>query len=441
MYLFNVKIQNVRSLRDVEWDLDFVVGRAAGWHVILGDNGSGKSSFIRSVALALVGPTEALALRQDWNEWLRKDQQRGSVRLIIGDDPEYDSFSGRGNIPSKYYLEAGLTFIRQEAEIVTLAKMSAIPKMKWDIANSPERYTWGGKGGWFSASYGPFRRFSGGNKDYEKMFYSNPKLAAHLSAFGESVALTESIQWLQDLKFKKLETHHSPEGKLLDQITRFVNQNGFLPHQTQLENVSSAGVEFRDGNNCEIAVEELSDGFRSILSMTFELIRQMVKAYPGKPIFSDDFTKVIVPGVVLIDEVDAHLHPSWQRQIGLWFREHFPSIQFIVTTHSPFVCQAANVGTVWRLPKPGSNEKAGMVTGTDLDRLLYGNVLDAYSTEMFGTGATRSEEAKKRMQRLAELNMAELMRDLTPEERQEQESLRSTLPTAAHSLAAANGVK
>lgn len=434
MYLERIQIQNIRSIENADWNTLVTPShsKGAGWHVILGDNGAGKSSFIRAVALALVGPSEAQALRQDWNEWLRRDQTQGSVRLTLSGDWKYDAFSGRGATSSYRFLTAGLNLTRLSPDSVTLVKMAT--------RSNPDRFIWAGKGGWFCASYGPFRRFSGGDKDYDKVFYSNPKLAAHLSAFGESVALTESLEWLKELRFKALEKN--PEGDLLKQIDVFISQKGFLPHHARLQSVSSAGVTFVDGNGCNIAVEELSDGYRSILSMTFELIRQMVKAYPGKPIFSEDFVKVIVPGVVLIDEVDAHLHPSWQRQIGLWFREHFPNIQFIVTTHSPFVCQAADVGTVYRLSKPGSNEKAGMVTGTDLDRLLFGNVLDAYSTDMFGTGATRSEESKKRLQRLAELNMAELMRSLSSEERDEMETLRSTLPTAAHTLpSATNGVK
>jgi len=432
MYLERIQIQNIRSIENAVWNGGLTPVYGAGWHVILGDNGSGKSSFIRAVALALVGPSEAKALRQDWNEWLRRNQESGYVRLTLSGDPKYDPFSGQGATPSRFYLTAGINLLKRKDGSVVLAKRAT--------KSNPDRFIWADKGGWFCASYGPFRRFSGGDKDYDKVFYSNPKLAAHLSAFGESVALTESLEWLKELRFKALE--NKPEGKLLRQIAQFINQQGFLPHHTHLQGVSSAGVTFVDGNGCTIAVEELSDGYRSILSMTFELIRQMVKAYPSKPIFSEDFSQVIVPGVVLIDEVDAHLHPSWQRQIGLWFREHFPNIQFIVTTHSPFVCQAADVGTVYRLPKPGSNEKAGMVTGANLDRLLFGNILDAYSTDLFGEGATRSEEAKKRQLRLAELNMAELMRGLKETERAELESLRSSLPTAAHSLpSAANGAK
>jgi len=140
---------------------------------------------------------------------------------------------------------------------------------------------------------------------------------------------------------------------------------------------------------------------------------------------------VDVPGVVLIDEVDAHLHPTWQRRVGLWFREHFPKMQFIVTTHSPLVCQAADVGTVWRLPKPGTDEEAKQVTGVELDRLLYGNVLDAYGTGLFGEGVARSQVAKQRLQRLAELNLKEVRSGLTAAESKEQKALRASQPTAA----------
>lgn len=433
MYLERIEIQNIRSIQSVVWDSGFNPPAGAGWHVILGDNGSGKSSFIRAIALALVGPSEAKALRQNWNDWLRRGQQRGSVRLTVSRDRRYDPYSSLGAPPNDL-LDAGLLLARGTEDTVTLTNAKTRP--------NPENFLWADKGGWFSASYGPFRRFSGGNKDDEKMFRSNSRLAPHLSVFGESVALTETIQWLQDLKFKELEAQDNMESRSLLRLTAFVNQSGFLPNRTSLKSVSSTGVVFTDGKGCEIAVEELSDGYRSVLSMTFELIRQMLKAFPDHNIFSGDCTKIIVPGVVLIDEVDAHLHPSWQRQIGLWFREHFPRIQFIVTTHSPFVCQAADVGTVYRLPRPGSKEEAGMVTGADLERLLFGNILDAYSTDLFGEGATRSEEAKKRQLRLAELNMAELMRDLKETERAELESLRSSLPTAAHSLpAAASGAK
>jgi hypothetical protein len=217
-------------------------------------------------------------------------------------------------------------------------------------------------------------------------------------------------------------------------LKNFINQDGFLPHKARLTEVSSKGVEFVDGNERELLVEDLSDGYRSILSMTFELIRQLSRVYAPSYIFNEDATKIVAPGVVLIDEVDAHLHPTWQRRIGVWLREHFPKMQFIVTTHSPLICQAADVGTVWLLPRPGTDEIGRRLGGIELDRLLYGDVLDAYSTEAFGEDISRSDEAKKKLQQLGELNRKELHGQLTDREQKEQEDLRAALPTSAHTL-------
>jgi hypothetical protein len=226
-----------------------------------------------------------------------------------------------------------------------------------------------------------------------------------------------------------------PEGDLLELVKNFVNQSDFLPNETRLESVSSKGVRFVDGNGCEVDVKSLSDGYRSILSMTFELIRQLAETYGAKALFGgSDPSKIVVPGVVLIDEIDAHLHPIWQRRVGHWFREHFPMIQFIVTTHSPLVCQAAEKGSIFRLPQPGSDETPAMVTGIQRDRLLYGNVLDAYGTGAFGDVSERSDEGLKLLERLAMLNQKELFEGLTKSERAEQHHLRATLPTAASAM-------
>jgi len=421
MYITQIQINNIRSIKNLLWTIP--IDRRKGWHVVIGDNGSGKSTFLRSIALSLVGPEEALALRQDWKTWLNNKETEGVMWLNLSQDKKFDKISGKGKVVKKFHLTAGIRFLREDSEVRIKSIKSA------QSTTSATRHVWGGKEGWFSAAYGPFRRFSGGDKDYEKLFYSNPKLAAHLSVFGENIALTECIRWLQDLQFQKLE--NSLEGNLLDNIFKFINQPDFLPHSAELKSISSKGVEFIDGNGFILPVEDLSDGYRSILSMTFEIIRQLARAYDTKNLFENgDFTKIVAPGVILIDEIDAHLHPTWQKRIGQWFCKHFPNLQFIVTTHSPLVCQAAN--TIWRLPRPGSDDEGELITGTELDRLRFGNVLDAYGTELFGDDVTRSDESKKMLERLAILNSKEKHRNLTKAEKKEQQNLRATLPTTAH---------
>jgi energy-coupling factor transporter ATP-binding protein EcfA2 len=448
MYLREVHIRNVRSLKEIQWEVPRT--KAAGWHVIIGDNGSGKSTFLRSIALAMIGPWDAASLRLSWDDWLRKDQSEGSIELAVDHDDQFDQFRSKGAISSQSPLRFGVkltsvwnkSFAQHTTDLAGFSKETHADERNFAHVDfvPPPAHVWGLAEGWFCAGYGPFRRLTGGDPEYARISRTLPKLARYLSIFDERVALTDCLEWLQTLKFQQLEAERGPESnqpgrELLPAIFNFINQPDFLPHQAQLKEITSTSVLFVDGNQLAIRIEDLSDGYRSILSMTFELIRQLVVSYgPSRVFDKDDPTKVICPGVVLIDEIDVHLHPSWQRRVGLWFRKHFPKIQFIVSTHSPLICQAADVGSVFLLPRPGSDDVGGMLRGTRLKRLLYGNVLDAYSTEVFGRDVTRSDKAKEKRRRLAQLNVKELRQGLTEAERREQEELRGAMPTAALSL-------
>lgn len=83
----------------------------------------------------------------------------------------------------------------------------------------------------------------------------------------------------------------------------------------------------------ELTLEALSDGARSIISMAADLAYRMVRLNP------DLGCRAVIdtPGIVLIDEVDMHLHPSWQQTVLYDLQKAFPKVQFIVTTHSPQV--------------------------------------------------------------------------------------------------------
>lgn len=423
MHLFGFKISNIRAISALEWKIPNDTKRK-GWHVIIGDNGSGKSTLLRAVALALMGQRNAEGLRQDWNEWLKSTEESGGVELDFEQDGD-DSWAEKGRRVENYRLDAGVSLKRGDSGVVFEQIVGT--------ERPATRHVWSGKPGWFSASFGPFRRFTGGDKDAEKLFYSHPHLARHLSVFGEDVALTECLSWLMQLRFDELEKVEQ-SGKLLSGIKDFINQDGFLPQAVKFDGVDSKRVRFVDGNGVNVPVNALGDGFRSILSLTFELLRQMSVAWPGSSPFgrANDDNRIIVAnsGVVLIDEIDAHLHPTWQRRIGFWLTRHFPKIQFIVTTHSPLVCHAAEHGTIFRLPTPGSDEEARMVTGLERDRLVFGSVLDAYGTELFGADISRSETAKEKQERLALLNQKALSAKLTASETKERTNLQALFPAS-----------
>lgn len=411
MYIKKAQIKNIRSITDFEIEFQ----NPAGWHVLIGDNGAGKSTIIRSIALVLVGHEQAQGLLANWNDWLRRDEKFGLIHLE-GETPE--PRANLADIQTNQFIKNG-HLTRHDNDLIVFVVDD--PHFGPMFEN------------WFSAAYGPYRRFEGGDSKWQEVF-KNPsyaKLTAHLSVFDESVALTDVITWLKDLDYKSLEKV-SESLNTLDNLKKLINSEDFLPHGSKLERVSSNGVFFIDGNGATISVNQLSDGYRSILSMTFELIRQLVRVYGADEVFKnvengDMF--IDLPGVVLVDEIDAHLHPTWQTRIGQWFTKYFPKLQFIVTTHSPLVCRAAEKGSIWRLAAPGSNNKSGEITGLDKDRLVFGNVLDAFGTEVFGEGVSISQESNDMLNRLAELNVKSMIGEINDSEHEELQDLKSVLPT------------
>lgn len=87
---------------------------------------------------------------------------------------------------------------------------------------------------------------------------------------------------------------------------------------------------------------QLSDGERSFLAMVIDLCKRLGRANPGIKTLDGE-------GVVLIDELELHLHPTWQREAVEKLRKIFPRIQFIATTHSPFVIQSLRQGELVNL--------------------------------------------------------------------------------------------
>src|SRR5689334_17306553 len=110
MYINKISIQKIRSIRTLEWCLP-ESRPAAGWHVIIGDNGSGKTSFLRSIALAMIGPTDAAGLRLSWDDWLRRGQTEGRISLGIQRNPKIDKFSERVESSMKGLAGFGVGFM------------------------------------------------------------------------------------------------------------------------------------------------------------------------------------------------------------------------------------------------------------------------------------------------------------------------------------------
>jgi len=127
-------------------------------------------------------------------------------------------------------------------------------------------------------------------------------------------------------------------------------------------------VSIRDRGSYPFA--NLSDGQRGMLAMVADIAQKAGKLNPhlGEKFLID------TPGVVLIDELDLHLHPRWQRRIVEDLRRSFPKIQFICTTHSPQLIGQAKTNEIILLDKP--EKHPGQSYGMDTNWILR-HVMDS----------------------------------------------------------------
>lgn len=131
-------------------------------------------------------------------------------------------------------------------------------------------------------------------------------------------------------------------------------------------------VEFAGGDVYPFAL--LSDGQRNMLALAGDIAMRMARLNPQ---FDADVLKQ-TPGVVLIDELDLHLHPRWQRHVAADLRRTFPLIQFVTTTHSPQILSEVEPECVTVLDKEGErviahkpHQSYGLDTNGVLQRLMH----------------------------------------------------------------------
>lgn len=391
MYIDRIQLQNIRGFRELDFSLARPDGNYAGWTVFTGDNGSGKSSLLKAIAVALAGKDSARALQPSFQGWLYSGEKAGSVQLEVVRVPEDDKVAAAGKPPRGESFPARLLFSNGGREPVIEVDRPAGKQRNYQI---PQRTIWSMNAqGWFSCGYGPFRRVFGASPEATRMMVS-PTTERFVTMFHEAASLAEVDQWLRSLSHKALEGK-TEEKELLQLISLFLLYD-LLPNGMTVDRVDSDGLWLRDINQIPLSWGDMSDGYRAALALVTDILRHLISAYGADDLFqlkSSIGPVVERSGVVLIDEIDAHLHPEWQRTIGFWLKERFPFIQFLVTSHSPLICQAADPNGIFVLPEPGSDNPPRAVPQEEYERIIASRPDTILRSSAFGLTNTRSPRA------------------------------------------------
>ena len=429
MHVARLQISGVRGFhgrRAVDLDFERPNGSLAGWTVLAGRNGSGKSTLLQALGLVLAGP-RSTGFIPSLADWISNGVSHAEINAPLRVS-KADSF-----LPTLTEPRVWMRFEKAEPPLHDDDEAPTEPEFSGEGLDSLARSSGPSsvhpnRSGWFYAGYGPFRHLGSAGRNRRASMSS--KVAQQVaSLFDETISLTDAVDWLIDQRLYAYEERPGAE-ELLATVKTLLSDS-LLPDGFQVSDVTSDGL-WISNRDSKFPLREMSDGYRAVTALIVDIVRQMYVSYGELQLQlnPEGIATLPYPGVILIDEVDAHLHVSWQKKIGTWLKEHFPEIQFIVTTHSPYVCQSADPGGLILLPGPGENRTPRIINDDLYERIVYGSGDDAVISELFGVDTIFSTKAEVLRRRLSELEPRVINGSATPDEKAEYRSISHTLTSS-----------
>ena len=313
MKLERVEIENCRAIEKIDLPLD------PDLTVFYGDNGHGKTSVLAAIAAGL--GSIPMLLPEVSGVGFRNTDLRGQrplrVMLRTRDGIEWDRrrLGPRG--------KASLWMLKEKMEAIVAADREGASLIDLPIVAfyDTDRAV-------FDA---PHRR-----RSFKTEF---PRYEALEGALAPQTKFREFFKWFYALEHEELQERNERRDfdyrlrdlhAVREAITRMAP--GVSEPRIKFRPLRFAvSIESEFGKPEELALDQLSGGYRIVLALAADLARRMAQ---GNPHLADPLES---EAVVLIDEIDLHLHPRWQQRILVDLRRTFPNTQFIVSTHSPLV--------------------------------------------------------------------------------------------------------
>jgi predicted ATP-binding protein involved in virulence len=136
-----------------------------------------------------------------------------------------------------------------------------------------------------------------------------------------------------------------------------------------------------EDSNQVLLLQKISQGTFSVIAICC-VVHNFLKSIYGNS--EDIYTK---PAIVIIDELDAHIHPSWQSKLIGIFRQHFPAIQFVISAHSPLLIRGCRAGEASVLRRTNK----GKFRIQTIDQPLFGLSIEELHSMIFEIESTDSE--------------------------------------------------
>ncbi|MNR81900.1 recombination protein F [compost metagenome] len=320
----SVELTNFRGIRYLRLDFGSIGSARAPWNVLVGENGTGKSTILQAIALTLMGEGRANSLGLRPRDCVGPYGPEARVRVTLSNYPE-------AVVLGCHMDDHRFTVVPQQPKTLILG-------------------------------YGSVRllRKTGSRtrRDYQHIRIRN--------LFHPHALLNDIEQWLCDLG----ESEFDQAAWALKQVLPLEQDCQFVRVRSEVRLVTRQG---------DIALRMLSDGYRSMIALVGDIMASVLPVWhhPEK-----------AEAIVLIDEIEVHLHPRWKLFIVERLRRAFPRISFVCTTHDPLCLQGLLPEEVLVLGRNSDGETIALRPSLPLSDLRADQLL---TSPLFGLPTTRPD--------------------------------------------------
>jgi hypothetical protein len=328
-FLNRVTLENIGPFDSLLLELD------QDWNILLGDNGVGKSSILKAIALGIAGEDAQLYA----DRLIKSGQTHATIALETNNGKPYVTEILKTTSGPAQVISRGGRLLEGEGWL-TLG-FPPLRSMGWEQLRGPQ------------LEEGKRRPIP---DDVLPLVMGEPDPRCN-----------RLKQWILNLDYRSAKV----AGKSDKESARFQNMmDQFFEVVGRL--VEGVKVEFRQVDadrgrililteDGEVPIEAMSQGTISLIGWVGVLLQRMYEVFEDVDNVREQYA------LVLIDEIDAHMHPGWQQKLVRHLKELFPKVQFIATTHSPLVTLTSEPGETLLVQRAGPERNQIVVQRSDLD--------------------------------------------------------------------------
>lgn len=316
LYLYSARFKNIQGFKEFSVDFNAASLNSLKSTLLLGDNSAGKTSFLRALALGMCDVAGAASFLETFKgTFIHYGSQDASIALDF-------HLKGKG----KYRI---LTEIQRTGHFENVKQnYYQIKDDKTTFLLEPELFPWKNL---FACGYGAGRGL--GESGSTHSAYRLRDAVNTLFKYDQplqhpELSLRRIIMSAQPEQTEQQKTQL--ENQTLVRFKTLIREIFMFNEQQQIA-LTEKGIEIIDGSKRSLLLEH-GDGYRNTAAWVLDLVTWNMLA--GRELLPEK-----ISGIVLIDEIEQHLHPKWQRFIVQLLMKQFPRLQFIFTTHSP-LCAA-----------------------------------------------------------------------------------------------------